>query len=92
MPTGATDGSRIRAEASQAEMNVKAYREIADATVRGAQLTPGTRLEFGHAEVADQNVRFVYNKVFDQPRKESPSTVIVVVDRATQTAAILAQE
>jgi len=68
------------------------YQNVADTTARGAQLTPGTKLEFDHAEVNESSIRYVYVKVFDQPSLESPNTVIVIFDRKTQQANILLQE
>lgn len=92
--TGTTmhDAPLAVTNANPYEAAAESHRELADVTARSAGLTPGTDLEFHHAEVTDTNIRYIYNKVFNHPRKESPSTVIVVFDRKTGQAELLRQE
>lgn len=59
-------------------------RATADNVARNARLTPGTKLEFSHQEDTPAETRYVYTKVFDEPRRESPPTITVVFDKQTR--------
>lgn len=67
-------------------------REASDQLVASIPLTEGTSLRFARVEVRADNVLVHYDKVFEQPRKESPATIVIAYDPDTKQAALVRGE